>query len=93
MEVHIRDAEALASITPQAVTTYLHAHGWKQVRVLGDKGALWTDAGGYEALVPLRTNLGDYAARISDILVVLERVEGRSQLLLLADLLAAGTDE
>ncbi len=45
-----------------------------------------------EVLVPLRSDLRDYALRMGDLLRTLAKVEDRSQLSIVADLLVTGAD-
>ena len=96
MKVTVRDSEILKTIEPEELAAHLRASGWhEQGRVYNDAGAIWrrknssdgSDGDEEEILLPLKTSLSDYAARISDAIKTLEVVEKRSQLDILSDLL------
>ncbi len=94
MKVTVRDSEILKTIEPSVLEAHLKISGWHQTaRIYENNGAIWrrssgsTDAEEFEILLPLKTSLGDYAARICDALKTLEIVEKRSQLDILSDLL------
>ncbi len=55
------------------------------------KATIWS-YGGEELLVPLATRFADYAARMADMLSLLEKVEDRSQLQIMNDLRNSGFD-
>ncbi|WP_030409080.1 hypothetical protein [Streptomyces albus] len=67
-------------VTPDSVMRYLRGSGWSVSRDLGS-GQLWelsADEGRpYQVLVPVRPQVRDYAARISDLLETLSAVEAR----------------
>lgn len=95
MRATITDARTLSSLRPAEVATYLRSHGWKTIREIGDKGAIWNKAnpnGSPELLLPLRRDLDDYAERMGDVLQALESYEERSQLDLLRDITEASSD-
>lgn len=85
MRVRISDKQALLSISPTQLMAYLRSKGARQVDEFSGKAAVWS-YGDEELLVPLATRFADYAARIADILAVLEQKEERSQLQILHDL-------
>ena len=92
MKVTVRDSKILKTIEPNVLEEHLRVFGWhEQGRIYDDAGAIWRLKNGsddeFEILLPLKTSLGDYAARISDALSTLEVVEKRSQLDILSDLL------
>jgi hypothetical protein len=93
MKVTVRDSEILKTIEPEELAAHLRASGWHEHgRVYDDAGAIWrlknsSDGEEEEILQPLKTNLSDYAARISDAIKTLEVVEKRSQLDILSELL------
>lgn len=95
MNVDVRDAKVLKSVTPLEVATYLRASGWSRESQLGDKAIVWQllkNNESHELLVPLRSDLGDYSTRISEILEVLSQITKRSQLQILFDLSVSNTD-
>lgn len=85
MRVRISDKQALLSISPAQLMAYLRNKGARQVDEFPGKAAVWS-YGDEELLVPLATRFADYAARMADILAVLEQKEERSQLQILHDL-------
>ena len=89
MKVTIRDSQILQTIEPSKLAEHLQMTGWYQHRPLNENSIIWLkDYGGESAeiLLPLKPELGDYAARISDALKTLEVVEQRSQLEILGDI-------
>src|SRR6266550_1453470 len=96
MKATIRDPEALRTIRPPDLITYLRATGW-HLATRSERVSYWEKAvpqgtGTFEVLVPLRAEFGDFAARISDILETLEAVETRSQLEIFNELITASAD-
>ena len=95
MRVTIRDRAALAAIRPINVLAYLRAAGWENQTELGDRAVLMTKAnsgGEEEVLVPIRREVADFALRMSEVLVTLERVENRSQEEILSDIVTTSFD-
>lgn len=95
MKVTIRDSQILKTIDFNEVAEYLQKTGWHQTgKIYNNLGAVWRikpefSGEEFEILLPLKYDLGDYAARISDAIKTLEEVEHRSQLDILSDLLTA----
>ncbi len=91
VKVIVRDSETLKTIEPDQLAAYLLAHGWYEDRPFLENATVWLykgdEAGEFEILLPVRRELGDYAARISDAIKTLEVVEKRSQLDILSELL------
>jgi predicted CopG family antitoxin len=98
MKVTVRDSEILKTIEPNVLESHLRAFGWhEQGRIYNNAGAIWRLKNGslddeFEILLPLKTSLGDYAARISDAISTLEVVEKRSQLDILSELLTKASN-
>ncbi len=96
MKVTVRDSETLKSIEPARLAAYLQAKGWYEARPFLNNATIWLlkgdEADSEEILLPKTTSLGDYAARISDALKILEIVEQRSQLDILSDLLTRASN-
>jgi hypothetical protein len=89
MKVVIKDKPILKTIEPQVLANHLQGQGWHLERNFNENSNLWLKDLGEESveiLLPLRDDLVDYAARISDAIQILEVVEQRSQLEILADL-------
>ncbi len=81
IKVTVRDPDVLARVSPAAMARYLEARGWRQ-----KKGLRWA-VKGFEVLVPDRSSYLDYALRISNLLDALGKIENRSELAILSDLL------
>jgi len=97
MKVTVRDREVLKAIDFQEIAAHLLAQGWQEKgRVYNDKGAIWRiDTGpenSWEILLPCQLDLADYGARIGDAIATLEKVEKRSQLEIVSDLLTRAID-
>ncbi len=90
MKATIRDAEILRAIRPLELVAYLRANGWRQEQRL-ERGAFWRKESN-ELLLPLDSNLGDFANRMAEVLQMLERAEQRSQLEILEDLMMVSAD-
>lgn len=97
MRVQIRDRDALAQLALVDVRAYLTAHGWQAKGPYGSVATIYVKADGgrreHEILLPAREDLGDYAARMGDIVGTLSDVEGRSQLSVFADLAGTAQDK
>ncbi|MBO1351475.1 MAG: hypothetical protein EBE86_030770 [Hormoscilla sp. GUM202] len=97
MNVTVRDREFLKTIDFQEIAAHLLAQGWQEKgRGYNDKGAIWRRNTGaensWEILRPCQLYLADYAARIGDAIATLSKVEKRSQLDILSDLLTKAID-
>ena len=96
MNASIHDIDALAAIGVAELGAYLRSSGWQEVRLLGDRAAIWqkrTDEGEeFETLVPQKRSLDDYTLRIAQALEVLSVAEARSELEIYADILRTQTD-
>ncbi len=95
MKVQIRDVDALRALKPLEVSAYLRAKGWRQAADLHGKASLWlltSEGNEFDVTVPQRRDMGDYALRISEVLETLAKLEQRSELDVLRDLLTAAAD-
>ncbi|NJM61709.1 MAG: hypothetical protein HC849_18350 [Oscillatoriales cyanobacterium RU_3_3] len=98
MKVTIRDSNILKTIDFNEVAQHLQKKGWHETgKIYNDLGSIWRFKDCYsgeefEILLPLKYDLGDYAARISDAIKTLEEVEKRSQLDILSDLLTVASN-
>ncbi|WP_293151904.1 MULTISPECIES: hypothetical protein [unclassified Microcoleus] len=90
MKVTFQDSETLQTVNLNQVRNYLQIHGWNEDQPFLENAMLWhkSVAGEeFEILLPNQQNLGDYAARIRETIAILESVESRSKLEILADLI------
>ena len=91
MRAHISDKKALQAVSPAQIMAYLRSRGAEKTDEFPGKATIWS-YGGEELLVPLATRFADYAARMADMLSLLEKVEDRSQLQIMNDLRNSGFD-
>ncbi|MBH8578028.1 hypothetical protein I8752_34805 [Nostocaceae cyanobacterium CENA369] len=91
MIVTVRDPDILSNLDPQILTSYLQAKGWKKESQVDNKESVWiktTDSGEeFDITLPLNPGIRSYALRMAEILAILEKVEVRSQLDILSDLI------
>jgi hypothetical protein len=93
MIVTVRDPNILSNLDPKAITTYLKARGWMRESHIREKESIWVNSTNdqeydeYDITLPLNRTTRSYALRMSEILDTLEKVEERSQLDILSDLI------
>ncbi len=96
MNVSVRDTEVLKTIEPNQLKAYLQARGWYEERPFLDNATIWlkqdAERGEFEILLPIKTTLGDYVARIREAIATLEVAENRSQAEILNELLTKASD-
>ncbi|MBF0158676.1 MAG: hypothetical protein HQL58_04065 [Magnetococcales bacterium] len=92
MKVTIRDAALIKELRPLEVAAYLRATGWEQQTTEKGQWSIWTKGDDHELLLPLQQEFGDFALRMSEVLQLLQQVEGRSQQTIFNDLLTTGSD-
>lgn len=95
MKVTIRDSQILKTIEPSKLAEYLQMRDWYQHHPLNENSIIWLkdyEGESAEILLPLKPELGDYAARISDVLKTLEVIEKRSQLEILGDIFTCASN-
>ena len=85
MRIQVRDEGFLQTIRPLDVAGYLSAKGWRLNHAKPGLAQYWTKNDDYEVLLPLNRRLDDFAIRIADLLVTLERAEHRNQPDIIAD--------
>ena len=92
MIVTVRDSSILSNLDPMQLTAYLQSRGWLQESRVDDKESVWVisindeEYDEFSITLPLNPKTRSYALRMAEILETLERVEGRSQLDILSDL-------
>ena len=95
MNVQIRDGAALSQVSPAQLRAYLKANGWVRDESRTDRLSVWlkgTDDPFRFVLLSLQEHSDAYGQRIAEAVKTLSEVEGRSQLAVYYDLLAAGSD-
>ncbi len=94
MKTIITDKDALATLPPLEVATYLRAKGWD--RTSHNSGSsVWLksmDGDSVEALLPLDSSMSDFSFRMAELLQLLATVEGRSESVIFTDLLTTNAD-
>jgi hypothetical protein len=95
IRVNIKDWSAFGRLTPAGVERYLKARGWIRTSDHPHKseagiplGGYWSNNKGSELLVPADV-ASDYTAGLAQVVVDLEIVENRSQMLIYRDLIRA----
>ncbi|MCA9112976.1 MAG: hypothetical protein KDA52_23685 [Planctomycetaceae bacterium] len=94
MNIDIRDADAIRTLRPLEVATYLRSTGWTQ-QSTSLNASTWirnVDKAEYEAVVPLDQAMRDYSLRMGDLLHTVAAAEGRSQTEVYADFLTTFAD-
>lgn len=94
------DIDIYNNVKPDKVLEYLRLSGWHKHSNFSDRAAIWVynNANGkqFQALLPLTTDIPDYASRMDDVFRVLALVEQRSQSEIfndLVDVTAIATDK
>jgi hypothetical protein len=90
MKVTVKDSETIETVDLNQLRNYLQIRGWHEDQPFLENASLWHKllAGEeFEILLPNQQTLGDYAARIREAIQILETVENRSQVEILADLI------
>lgn len=96
MKASIQDSNALRAVGAGELGSYLRSSGWQEVRLLGDRAAIWQtrneDGEEFETLIPQKRSSDDYALRVAQTIETLSVVEARSELDIYADILQTQTD-
>jgi hypothetical protein len=92
VNVEVRDAAVLRAVSPVDVLGYLRSAGWTEQHTVAGRESVWSHADDFEVVVPLSTELRDFAARVGDVLRVLQIAERRSELAILSDLVTTSAD-
>lgn len=89
------------AVQPKAVLEYLRQNGWSKREDFSDQAQIWIHPAKhgdsvYEVLLPLTTDIPDYASRIDDVFRILQLAEQRPQTEIFNDLVdvsAIATDK
>jgi len=95
MNTSVRDPSLLAKLSPGSVTAYLHANEWRQVDRIEGKATVWESPGPppcAEVIAPIRTDVGDYLARMADLVTQVAEHEGRPGYQVFRDLCESSSD-
>jgi hypothetical protein len=96
MNVTIKDIDILRSLEPEQVAAYLLSQGWQQQNQIPDKASIWqqnwAETEPVQIILPLHQEIPGYPVSMSVILETLEKVEKRSQLGIIGDLVTAANN-
>lgn len=92
MKATIEDREALAAISPSALSAYVRAEGWSKAEKFGDHSDVFVREKYPELILPGIDTLGDYPNVVSDIIRLLASSENRDELQVYKDLVVADRD-
>ena len=82
IKVTVTDVDALQAIRMEDVITYLEATGWERMEQQGDRLVFGYEyeKDGVATWVSGHNNSGDHAIRLSELLMLVAKMEGRSAL-------------
>ena len=92
MKAIIQDNEALAAISPAALSAYIRAEGWARTESFGEHSDVYVRDGAGELVVPGTSQLSDYTLVLSEILQRLAKFENRDEIALYRDLVVSDKD-
>jgi hypothetical protein len=96
MKVQIRDPDALSQLSLVDVRAYLTSQGWSSKGRYGAVAVIYSkrteDGREIEILLPMCEELGDYAARMGEVVDTLSQTEHRTQMSVYSDLIKSGFD-
>ena len=80
MKVSIQDREALAAVSPAALSAYARAEGWTREDAWGEHSDVYTRDGAPEIIVPGTRRLGDYVSIVSRLIEIFAEAAGTDTL-------------
>lgn len=92
MKALIVDPDALTSITPMALISYVLTEGWIRTEPFGEHSDVYVRDGLPELIIPGTAQLGDYANVVSDIIGKLALHENRSEMQVFRDIVGSDRD-
>ena len=92
MRVDIRDARALLSVSPVAISAYARGEGWTRLEPYGDHSDVYAADGLPEIIIPRTQRLGDYARVVATLIEIFANASERDELSIYRDLLTADRD-
>ena len=92
MRATIRDSEALASVSPTALSAYARSAGWTKVGKYGDYSDIYAAEKLPEIILPRTQRLGDYDKVVSRLIQVFANAAEMDELSLYRDLVIADRD-
>ena len=92
MKVSIQDREALAAVSPAALSAYARAEGWTREDAWGEHSDVYTRDGAPEIIVPGTRRLGDYVSIVSRLIEIFAEAAGTDALSLYRVLMTVDRD-
>jgi hypothetical protein len=90
MKFPTQTIDAYNAVKPESVLTYLQQNGWSKREDFSDAAQIWVHPAQenrfYEVLLPITTEIPDYASRMDDVFRILELAEQRPQTEIFNDL-------
>jgi len=91
MKAIISDIEVLKNLQPTKIAAYLHQKGWHKKTSVPNQVSTWVrdtfTSDKLKIYLPLDPEFEDYPRRMSEIMETLEKVENRSQLEIIGELI------
>ena len=92
MKVQIRDKDALAAVSPAALSAYARALGWTRDEPWRDVADIYVGDGLPEILVPNTSAIGDFESAVATLIDTFSEVAGQNQLSVFRNLITADRD-
>ena len=92
MKVSIRDADALRSVTPGALSAYARTAGWSAGEPYRKHSVVYVGEGKPEIVIPRTTRLGDYASAVAALVETFAQVAEQDELTVYRSLVTADRD-
>ena len=92
MKVQIRDKDALAAVSPAALSAYARALGWTRDEPWRDVADIYVGDGLPEILVPNTSAIGDFESTVATLIDTFSEVAGQNQLSVFRNLITADRD-
>ena len=92
MRVSIQDTDALAAISPTALSAYARSTGWQKVGSYGEHSDIYDSEDLPEIILPRTQRLGDYARVVAQLIEIFARTAEVDEISLYRDLSIADRD-
>lgn len=92
MKVQIRDKDALAAVSPAALSAYARTLGWTRDEPWQDIADIYIGDGLPEILVPNTSAIGDFESAVATLIGTFSEVTGQNQLSVFRNLITADRD-
>ncbi len=88
----IPDRNDRSAVSPAALAAYIRGQGWTKTDIFGSHSDVYTGVGLPELLVPRTRDIGDYGRVTAQLVEILARVAGISEIALCKDLMTTDRD-